>query len=86
MPDCSAFGSSITYCGVKDGNCPVVGKWTLGRASSFLRLAPQEVRVKRKEGGGGRRTMDPSNKVVSTDLALDRVAENLHIQKAIHLA
>lgn len=30
--------------------------------------------------------MDPSNKVVSTDLALDRVAENLHIQKAIHLA
>lgn len=30
--------------------------------------------------------MDPSNEVVSTDLALDRVAGNLHIQKTIHLA
>lgn len=30
--------------------------------------------------------MDPSNQVVSTDLALDSVTGNLHIQKTIHLS
>lgn len=65
---------------------PGVEKLTLGRASSFLLLAAQQMRVRRKEGGGGRRIMDPSNQVVSTDLALDRVAGDLHIQKTIHLA